>query len=61
MNIEKCRACRTLADEFWVGLIQAAAYRGRESVCVNALIDRLVRDTAVTVGLGTLERFRRES
>ena len=37
-----------LADEFWVGLIQAAAYRGRESVCVNALIDRLVRDTAVT-------------
>ena len=50
-----------LADEFWIGLIQAAAYRGRESVCVNALIDRLVRDTAVTVGLGTLERFRRES
>ena len=79
-----------LADEFWVGLIQAAAYRGRESVqyntiqcslfwdgryminpeksflthgpqCVNALIDRLVRDTAVTVRLGTRVRFRRES
>ena len=48
------------ADEFWVGLIKAAAYRGRESVRVNALIDRLVRDTAVTVGLGTRVRFRQK-
>ena len=50
-----------LASEFWVGLIQTAAYGGRESVRVNALIDRLVLDTAVTVGLETRVRFWRES